>query len=527
MAHHHKKTRRRRHNDSSASSSSVSDADSTSSASTSSSASRSSSDHDARRRRRRSKKYGWGDVSSTSSESESTSSDDDDDRDARRRHRRGREKEQRKRIEVIAGLGVCAICVALALMYALRGSSSSASGGTTGSTGSRGSTGSTAGSGTSGGGGSGSGSGSGPSSGGSASGTSTSSSALSSSNPPSSTGGGGSSGSSGSATATSTASAADASNTGPYKLVQDMSGTGFFDSWTFWNTTDPTHVRWESFVRLRETMLTMEPVLRVDYLGRDAAQSAGLISATATSAIMKVDNTTTLASGANRNSIRIASNTAMDINSLVIADIIAMPWGCATWWMNGPNWPDGGGDDVIEGVSLQTANQISLHTSDSGCKQATNPNITGKAVAANDDCNANDNGNAGCSYTETASSSYGEAFNNAGGGVLVTSFTTAAISVWFWSRADIPDNIKSGSPDNSTWGKPTATWPSSSCDISKYFGAQTLIFDTTLCGDWAGTASVWAEYCSAAASTCSDYVADPTHFDTAYWEVGYVRVYTL
>ncbi|GAA5896886.1 hypothetical protein JCM5296_002581 [Sporobolomyces johnsonii] len=464
MAHHHQKTRRRRHNDSSASSSSVSDAESSSSASTSSSASRSSSDHDSRRKRRRSKKYGWGDVSSTSSESGSTSSDDDD-RDARRRRRRGRKKAQRKRIELererrydgIDGLDEFDGFDSREWDW-WRGRIRVGIGVWSFS-------------------------------------------------------------SSGSATATSTASAADASNTGPYKLVQDMSGTGFFDSWTFWNTTDPTHVRWESFVRLRETMLTMKPVL-LDYLGRDAAQSAGLISATATSAIMKVDNTTTLASGANRNSIRIASNTAMDIDSLVIADIIAMPWGCA-------NWPDGGEIDVIEGVSLQTANQISLHTSDSGCKQATNPNITGKAVAANNDCNANDNGNAGCSYTETASSSYGEAFNNAGGGVIVTSFTTAAISVWFWSRAEIPDNIKSGSPDNSTWGKPTATWPSSSCDISKYFGAQTLIFDTTLCGDWAGTASVWAEYCSAAASTCSDYVADPTHFDTAYWEVGYVRVYTL
>lgn len=36
------------------------------------------------------------------------------------------------------------------------------------------------------------------------------------------------------------------------------------------------------------------------------------------------------------------------------------------------------------------------------------------------DCNANDNGNAGCGVQVTAANSYGTGFNNAGGGWLVT-----------------------------------------------------------------------------------------------------------
>lgn len=60
----------------------------------------------------------------------------------------------------------------------------------------------------------------------------------------------------------------------------------------------------------------------------------------------------------------------------------------------------------------------------------------------------------------------------AGGGVFATSFTTEAIDVWFWSRPDVPENIKSDAPDKADWGKPTASWPSSSCDISKYFADQ-------------------------------------------------------
>jgi hypothetical protein len=62
--------------------------------------------------------------------------------------------------------------------------------------------------------------------------------------------------------------------------------------------------------------------------------------------------------------------------------------------------------------------------------------------------------------------------NSQGGGVLVTSFTKDAIDIWFWSRPNVPENIQKESPDKSTWGKPSASWPTKTCNIEKYFGDQ-------------------------------------------------------
>ncbi|KPV75465.1 glycoside hydrolase family 16 protein, partial [Rhodotorula graminis WP1] len=198
----------------------------------------------------------------------------------------------------------------------------------------------------------------------------------------------------------------------------------------------------------------------------------------------KVDNTTVLDAGAARKSVRIHSTEAVKIGSVIIADIVKMPWGCSTWpafWSNGPNWPDGGEIDVLEGVHDDVANQITLHTKDSGCKMTDDVDVTGTLVPANNDCNAKVNGNTGCSYAETAKNSYGEGFNEAGGGVFVTSFTTNGIEQWFWSRPDVPQNIVDGSPDRKTWGKPSASWPSSGCAIEEYFSDQDLIFGESSC----------------------------------------------
>ncbi|GAA5966346.1 hypothetical protein JCM8115_004843 [Rhodotorula mucilaginosa] len=302
-------------------------------------------------------------------------------------------------------------------------------------------------------------------------------------------------------------------HSGPYKLLRTYEGERFFDGWDFWKDADPTHGT-------------------VDYVDQAAAKAAGLISASAKSAVMRVDNTTRLAPGANRKSVRIHSKEPIKLGSLVIADILRMPFGCATWpayWTHGPNWPNGGEIDIIEGVHNDKINQLTLHVKDSGCKLSSNPDITGKTVPANVDCNANNNGNVGCSYAETAAASYGKAFNDAGGGVIALLFSKDAISIWFWSHASktMPQNIEQGSPDMATWGKPSATWPRSSCDIPTYFADQTIIFNTALCGDWAGNAQVWATACKDTAPTCGGAVADPANFDEAVWEIAYVKVYSL
>ena len=54
-----------------------------------------------------------------------------------------------------------------------------------------------------------------------------------------------------------------------------------------------------------------------------------------------------------------------------------------------------------------------------------------------------------------------------------------------------------------------------------------IVFDTTFCGDWAG--SVWAaSSCAAYAPSCQAFVAaNPGVFASAYWLINSVKVYQL
>ena len=62
------------------------------------------------------------------------------------------------------------------------------------------------------------------------------------------------------------------------------------------------------------------------------------------------------------------------------------------------------------------------------------------------------------------------------------------ISIFFFPRNSIPNDITANAPNPDSWGKPMAFWPSSGCDPFKFFKKHSLIFDTTLCGDWASSA---------------------------------------
>ena len=58
-------------------------------------------------------------------------------------------------------------------------------------------------------------------------------------------------------------------------------------------------------------------------------------------------------------------------------------------------------------------------------------------------------------------------------------------------RDSVPSSVDdaSDSIDISSWGTPSAYWPSSSCNVDEFFTAQQLILDITLCGDWYELAS--------------------------------------
>jgi hypothetical protein len=52
------------------------------------------------------------------------------------------------------------------------------------------------------------------------------------------------------------------------------------------------------------------------------------------------------------------------------------------------------------------------------------------------------------------------------------------IRMWFFTRSEVPSDFgnESPAPDPSGWGAPTAFYPSTTCDFTKFFTPQTLIF---------------------------------------------------
>lgn len=180
-------------------------------------------------------------------------------------------------------------------------------------------------------------------------------------------------------------------------------------------------------------------------------------------------------------------------------------------------------DFSCRGVNNQPNNSMTLHTN-AGCSiQPTG--FSGKLDTSDCDvANEAQGKNKGCGIQSPAANSFGVPFNMAQGGVVATEVTSQAISIWFWTRSAVPADIKSGTPNPSSWGIPVARF-AGNCNIDQHFKKMQLIFDTTLCGDWAG--KTWAQsQCSAKAPTCEQFVAEnPAAFEDAYFLINSVKVF--
>ena len=205
----------------------------------------------------------------------------------------------------------------------------------------------------------------------------------------------------------------------------------------------------------------------------------------------------------------------------------------------GPQWPSNGEIDIIEGVNSQQSNSMALHTNP-GCSinnfggapgaDAYGPGrqrFSGAIKTPNCDINAPGQGtNVGCAIASADDSTYGDGFNNAGGGVYATEWTAEAISVYHFSRANVPVDLSSGTPDPSTWGTPLAVF--NGCDFKRSVANQTIVFNVAFCGQWAGQDAVWKSdaVCSQKAPTCQEYVANnPGAFANSFWEVNSLKVF--
>lgn len=206
-----------------------------------------------------------------------------------------------------------------------------------------------------------------------------------------------------------------------------------------------------------------------------------------------------------------------------------MPTGCGTWpafWMVGPDWPTGGEIDILEGVNDQTHNGMTLHTAP-GCKIGADTSIfAGQVTTPDCDVNAkNQSKNVGCSIEHPSTDSYGVGLNKIGGGVYATQWTDEAISVYYFPRGSIPDDILGDAPNPDGWGLPAAKF-TGACDIESMFKEQQIVFNTAFCGDWAGNAWDTTGSCGQKAPTCDEYVQNnPEAFKDAYWTINALKVY--
>lgn len=149
---------------------------------------------------------------------------------------------------------------------------------------------------------------------------------------------------------------------------------------------------------------------------------------------------------------------------ILIADIIHS-------WTVGPNWPNDGEINIIEGVNQQTRNRMTLHTN-TGCS-INNSGFYGELITNN--CGGTDqSAKVGCSIDSYSSASYGDGFNHMGGGVYALEWTSSAINIWFFPRGSVPANVDSLSPNPSTWGTPT-TRLADTCDIDHHFRNHSIV----------------------------------------------------
>lgn len=298
----------------------------------------------------------------------------------------------------------------------------------------------------------------------------------------------------------------------PYTLTKEFCGSSFFEGWNFFgNVDDLTHGN-ANFVT--------------------AAQAAALQLAyvnTAGNAIIKVDNTTVVPPNSDRNTVRITTAEAFPVGSLWIVDILHVPFGCSVWpafwsYAVASNWPAGGEIDTFEAVNNILNAQMALHT-EPGCT-VVNPVQTSTLVNTTN-CNVQADENMGCVVENPDRNSYGAAFAAAGGGVFATELAEKGISIWFFERQNIPSSISKGatSVDTSTFGVPVANFPATGCTIDTFFEPQNLVFDITLCGDFAGNPTIFAQTCQG--SCYNNFViGPPSNYNNAYFEVQYLQVFS-
>ena len=106
------------------------------------------------------------------------------------------------------------------------------------------------------------------------------------------------------------------------------------------------------------------------------------------------------------------------------------------------------------------------------------------------------------------------------------------MTLWFFARNNIPQGLQGSNPQPPLHVKPMGRYHTSEQDCpAGHFNEQQMIFDITLCGQWAGREFLNAG-CGHAVGTqtpyeaCDAYVgAHPTAFSESRWEINSLRAF--
>lgn len=297
-----------------------------------------------------------------------------------------------------------------------------------------------------------------------------------------------------------------------------ISGSDFFSSFDWFTDKDPTNglVNYQSQSNARAQNLSF-----VDSDGHF---------------VMAVSTTPVALEG--RNSVRITSKQSYG-DGVYVANVTHVPLGCATWpafWTvteDLDNWPNGGEIDIMENANDEYSdNLVSVHTNTSCVIPA---KISGQSgTVAYQNCSAYAPSNPGCRVETngTSTPTWGRALNRAGGGLIAMerSFGTTGtgVRVWYFpsSSSSLPSDLlpSSTTVNTSSWPEPNAYLPIASCYAD--FAPHKIIFDITLCGDWAGN-TYNQSGCNKQYPACSYQVGyNGSSFNQSYWEVESLRLYT-